>query len=331
MDDIFAQFFGGGGGGGGGRSQSKRRGEDVVQAFTVTLEQLYNGYEAKLAMQKDVLCDSCSGKGGKKATKCNYCKGQGFVVVRVPVMLGIGLMQQVRQPCPQCRGEGETIKPADRCGSCKGKCVKAERKSVSLYIEKGMKHGQKITFRGEADEAPGVEAGDVVLVLQQKQHARFQRKGNDLICKRTISLRDALCGTEIIETHLDGRELVLRPPPSYVVKPGQRLCVEGEGMPTYKRPFDKGNLIVEFDIDFPVALSVEQVAALDSVFPATKRARHGEEAEECVLIEVSAAASSTAADDDGNASTSRNVYESDEEDDDDDGHHGGQGVQCAQQ
>jgi DnaJ family protein A protein 2 len=104
-------------------------------------------------------------------------------------------------------------------------------------------------------------------------------------------------------------------------------------MPTYKRPFDKGNLVVEFEIDFPVALTVEQITSLDAVLPRHQaRASHSEEAEECVLIEESAAATSAAVDDDGNASTSRNVYESDDDDDDEEGHgHGGPGVQCAQQ
>ncbi len=37
-------------------------------------------------------------------------------------------------------------------------------------MDKGMKHGQKITFGGEADQAPGVEPGDIVLVLQEKDH-----------------------------------------------------------------------------------------------------------------------------------------------------------------
>ena len=27
--------------------------------------------------------------------------------------------------------------------------------------------------------------------------------------------------------------------------------IEGEGMPTHKRPFDKGNLIIKFKVDFP--------------------------------------------------------------------------------
>lgn len=45
-----------------------------------------------------------------------------------------------------------------------------EVKILEVHVDKGMKHGQKITFGGEADQAPGVEPGDIVLVLQEKDH-----------------------------------------------------------------------------------------------------------------------------------------------------------------
>lgn len=45
-----------------------------------------------------------------------------------------------------------------------------ETKLLEVHVDKGMRHGQKITFSGEADQAPGVEPGDIVLVLQEKEH-----------------------------------------------------------------------------------------------------------------------------------------------------------------
>jgi DnaJ family protein A protein 2 len=43
-----------------------------------------------------------------------------------------------------------------------------------------MREGQRITFQGEADESPGIEPGDLVVVLQQKSHDVFVRDGMDL-------------------------------------------------------------------------------------------------------------------------------------------------------
>uniref|UniRef100_A0A8I3NT95 Uncharacterized protein n=1 Tax=Canis lupus familiaris TaxID=9615 RepID=A0A8I3NT95_CANLF len=46
--------------------QRERRGKNVVHQLSVTLEDLYNGATRKLALQKNVICDKCEGRGGKK-------------------------------------------------------------------------------------------------------------------------------------------------------------------------------------------------------------------------------------------------------------------------
>ena len=46
--------------------QREKRGKNVVHQLTVTLEDLYNGATRKLALQKNVICDKCEGRGGKK-------------------------------------------------------------------------------------------------------------------------------------------------------------------------------------------------------------------------------------------------------------------------
>lgn len=42
------------------------------------------------------------------------------------------------------------------------------RKVLEVHITKGMRNGQKITFHGEADEAPGVIPGDVIFIVEEK-------------------------------------------------------------------------------------------------------------------------------------------------------------------
>ena len=48
---------------------------------------------------------------------------------------------------------GEVISDKDRCPQCKGNKVTQEKKVLDVHVEKGMQHGQKIVFQGEADEA----------------------------------------------------------------------------------------------------------------------------------------------------------------------------------
>lgn len=68
---------------------------------------------------------------------------------------------------------------------------------------------------------PDTVTGDVVFVIQQKDHPKFKRKGDDLFLEHTLSLTEALCGFQYIVTHLDGRQLLIRSEPGEVIKPSK--------------------------------------------------------------------------------------------------------------
>ena len=83
--------------------------------------------------------------------QCSGCQGTGMKVsIR---QLGPSMIQQMQHACNECKGTGESINEKDRCTQCKGEKVVPEKKVLEVIVEKGMHHGQKITFPGEADEA----------------------------------------------------------------------------------------------------------------------------------------------------------------------------------
>eukprot|EP01006_Ploeotia_vitrea_P028910 TRINITY_DN61548_c0_g2_i1.p1 TRINITY_DN61548_c0_g2~~TRINITY_DN61548_c0_g2_i1.p1 ORF type:complete len:418 (+),score=77.02 TRINITY_DN61548_c0_g2_i1:82-1335(+) len=291
--DIFAQFFGGGspfGGMGGmfGGGGGERRGKDVGHAMPVTLEDLYNGKTKKISLNKQIICSSCSGSGckvkGKSAT-CPDCRGQGVkFIVR---QLGPGMVQQMQTVCPSCHGEGTCVKPEDRCQACKGNKVAQEKKMLEVHIDKGMKNNEKIVFSREGDQHPDIKIpGDVIIVLQEKKHDRFERQGKDLMMKKTITLREALCGFAFPVEHLDKRILLVKSTPGEMIKPGQTKAIPNEGMPQKGNPFDKGQLLIKFEIEMPDTLTDEQLKVLAKVLPAPTRMEmdyNAAEAEECYL------------------------------------------------
>lgn len=85
----------------------------------------------------------------------------------------------------------------------------------------------------------------------------------------TLTLTEALCGFQFPLTHLDGRQLLIKANPGEIIKPGQFKSVNHEGMPHYQRPFMKGSLYIQFQIEFPESgfLTSEQCKALESVLP----------------------------------------------------------------
>ena len=64
-----------------------------------------------------------------------------------------------------------------RCKKCNGRKVNRERKILEVSVDKGMEDGQKVTFSGEGDQEPGLEPGDIIIVLDEKAHALFKRNG----------------------------------------------------------------------------------------------------------------------------------------------------------
>jgi len=68
---------------------------------------------------------------------------------------------------------------------------------------------------------PGLEPGDVIVVLQQTDHEVFTRRGSNLYCTFDIGLTEALCGFEFVIKHLDNHELLIKHPAGKVIQPGE--------------------------------------------------------------------------------------------------------------
>lgn len=281
--DIFNMFFGAGGGRRG--HDGPQKGKDVVHQLSVTLEELYNGNTRKLALKKKVLCSACEGRGGKEGAvqKCDGCRGSGMQV-RIQ-QIAPGMVQQIQSVCGKCEGQGERISDKDRCKTCNGKKTSQQREILEVHVDKGMKDGQQIRFAGQGDQEPGIEAGDVIIVLDEEKHERFERKGQDLYLKMDLSLTEALCGCQKAVTTLDKRPLVLALIPGEVITTGDFKCVLGEGMPMYKNPFEKGRLVIQFNVVFPPDnwISSEKLAELEKLLPPRVDCKIPMDAEECEL------------------------------------------------
>ncbi|KAL3654181.1 hypothetical protein CASFOL_003862 [Castilleja foliolosa] len=149
-----------------------------------------------------------------------------------------------------------------------GKPVTVEE-VLSIHIKPGWKKGTKITFPEKGNHEPDSAPGDLIFVVDEKPHSDFRRDGNDLIIHQKISLLDALTGKALNITTLDGRDIALTV--SDIVKPGQEMVIENEGMPISKEPGKNGNLRIKFDIKFPSRLSAEQKSNLRRVLGRTAK------------------------------------------------------------
>jgi DnaJ family protein A protein 2 len=224
----------------------------------------------EVTIARNVLCEGCKGNGtnsGNKGQRCEECDGSGIQVMLRG--LGGGMYQQVRVECGHCNGLGEMISEKDRCNVCEGKKLKNEKKTLKAHIDKGCPNGRQLKFIGEADQEPGYETGDVVLIVREAEHDTFRRDGDDLIMKKNISLIDALTGFSFVIKHLDGREIIINSDAGDIIKNDDLREVENLGMPCFARTYLFGSLFIQFNIVFPESLTSEQIETLKQCFTPT--------------------------------------------------------------
>ncbi|KAK6843259.1 DnaJ like subfamily A member 2 [Apiospora arundinis] len=325
-EDLFAQFFGGGsfGGGLGGmfsgmQNRGPPKARTIHHTHKVSLEDVYKGKISKLALQR-----SCEGRGGKEGAvkRCPGCDGHGMKTM----MRQMGpMIQRFQTVCPDCNGEGEIIKEKDRCKGCNGKKTIVDRKVLHVHVDRGVRSGTKVEFRGEGDQSPGVQAGDVVFEIEQKPHPRFTRKEDHLLYRCEIELVTALAGGTIYIEHLDERWLSVDIMPGEAIAPDSVKMIRGQGMPS-PRHHDYGNMYIQFAVKFPEKGWSEDPAAyeaLQKLLPAP------------ALQAISPADAMTDSADleDMDQQQQARVFGSGsmEDDEDEDGHPGAERVQCASQ
>ena len=260
VEDIFAAFgdlFGGGGGGGifeaffgGGGGQRARRGASLRVDLELTLEEVASGVKKTIELKRHEPCGNCAGSGAKPGTekqRCRTCDGHGQVVQSQGFF-------QLRQVCPACEGQGETI--PHPCPKCRGRGMVGKDAPITISIPAGIEagHTERISGQGEPGDGGG-PPGDLVVVLHVAEHDVFTRYGDDLLMQTRVSFRQATLGDEMKVPTIDGETVNMRIPPG--TQPGAKLRIKNQGIPRADG-YGRGNMVVQVQVDVPKSLSAEQ-------------------------------------------------------------------------
>ncbi|KNA06631.1 hypothetical protein SOVF_179240 [Spinacia oleracea] len=143
-------------------------------------------------------------------------------------------------------------------------CKVPETEILTIEVKPGWKKGTKITFTDKGNEQPNQLPADLVFVIDEKPHDLYIRDNNDLIMTHKVTLAEAIGGTTVKVTTLDGRTLSI--PVRDMITPDYELVVAKEGMPIPKDPKNIGDLRIKFEVKFPNKLTSEQKKALKTAF-----------------------------------------------------------------
>lgn len=236
VNDIFSHFgdifqgFGFGdifGGSGGSRRTGPQKGADIEIKLRLTLQEIAEGVSKKIKLKRRKACDTCHGTGsapGSSRQTCSVCGGSGQVKQVSRSVFG----QFVNiTACRNCNGEGSVVsKP---CTTCYGEGVSQAETTINVKVPPGVTTGNYIPIRGQGHAGPrGGDAGDVFVIIEEKEDEVFQRHGDDVLLDVSISFPQAVLGDDIEVPTLSGRAVLTLPGGT---QSGKILRMRGKGIP----------------------------------------------------------------------------------------------------
>ena len=265
--DIFREVFGGAGGGGGGggggsifdeifggggrgRAERRKRGSDLRYDLRVSLEEAARGVEKEIKIERMVPCEPCRGTGAKGGSSdvrgCAMCGGVGQVITSRGFF-------QVQQTCPECNGSGESI--SNPCTDCSGEGRVNGSSHIKVKIPAGIMEGGRLRSLGHGDAGrQGGVAGDLYVVIHEKEHEVFEREGSDLHCEVPLPFTLAALGGDLEVPTLDGKASIKV---HAGTQPNTSFRLRDKGLPDLQTG-RTGDLFVNVQIEVPVKLNKDQ-------------------------------------------------------------------------
>jgi molecular chaperone DnaJ len=249
FSDLFEGFFGGASGSARARQQDQR-GRDLEIHLTIDFMESVSGAKRTVQLKKQKTCATCTGSGsepGSKTITCTECSGTGQVTRTAQSFFGV--IQQ-RTLCPRCHGSGKV--PEKPCHTCKGEGRVSDTVSTEISIPAGISDGQTLRLRSEGDAGKqGAASGDLYVQISVRPDKRFDRDGDDIRSEATISVVDAILGTDIDIDTVHGKSTVKIPEGT---QPGQVFRLRDKGMPVLNTN-RKGDHYVLVNVQVPTRLS----------------------------------------------------------------------------
>ncbi len=280
----FGSFFGQGRGRGGNR---RHRGSDLQIKLQLSMEEVAQGVNKKIKINRNQNCSVCGGNGqkpGSSSVTCPTCQGHGEV--RQVSQSIFGRIVNV-VTCPDCSGEGKKIN--DPCQQCQGKGIEKSEDTVEVKIPAGVMTGNYLTVQGRGNAGlRGGPAGDLLVVIEEKEHPLFVRHDTDLIYDFYASFSQLALGAEveiptIVPDEDNSEELPEEDPNRYQsvqiqipagTQPGKIFRLRNKGLPELNS-HRTGDLLVRVKVWVPTKLNsrekelLKELAESENLMPPT--------------------------------------------------------------
>jgi DnaJ-class molecular chaperone len=132
----------------------------------------------------------------------------------------------------------------------------SEKETIYVDIPKGIDNNEIIVLESKGNIINENLKGSVKIIIKINNHNNYIRKGLDLHIKKKISLKESLCGFSFNLDHINNHNYTINNSSGNIIYPNYIRKINDMGM---IRNDKKGNLYIEFIIEFPKNLSEDKL------------------------------------------------------------------------
>lgn len=137
-----------------------------------------------------------------------------------------------------------------------------QKETIYVDIPCGIDNNEIITIKDKGNRLSSNNKGDLEIKITISNTTLFTRNGIDLIFKKSITLKESLCGFSFDLPYIDGREFKINNDIGNLIPPDFHKTIPNLGM---TRDSTSGDLIIIFNVVYPKKISTEQLTELSKI------------------------------------------------------------------
>jgi len=226
----------------------KREPNNLEVTLKVTLEEIYDGAEKRIAFKRRENCDTCKGRGAtaiEDIKVCSDCYGLGHTMSNLASLF-------TKEECKKCKGTGRII--LKKCGECDGRGEYKYERECTFKIPKDLNLGNdkdRLLLEGE-----GEYGGNVLVQIEVKPHRFYEIVWPNLHIDLPVQFYQAALGDYIEIDTLRGSAVFNLPTGT---ESGDTITLKGYGL---RLPdlddIHYGDLLITVHIEVPKRMNKEQ-------------------------------------------------------------------------
>jgi DnaJ-class molecular chaperone len=137
-----------------------------------------------------------------------------------------------------------------------------ETETIYVTVPKGVDDGEMIILKDKGNVMNENCKGDIKIFVKIENDSIFRRAGLDLVLEKKITLKEALCGFSFEINYINGKSYTLNNNVGNIIPHGFKKVIPSMGL---ERDQHKGNMVIEFNVQFPEKLSETVITSLKNI------------------------------------------------------------------